>query len=305
LRWLPAGGGPNTRPPTPGDQRGCRPLEKNTGVKTKTIQRQYDEVIAHHYDFDPQSVIRSSLDRAAGQIRRSRLLGDAVDRLRVLDLGVGTGLFLARLKDLGGERVVPFGLDISEKMIDRARRRVPDLDAAVDDAANLDAHFPGQSFDLVCTHFVTGFVPMAVLAPKIAARLDEGGYWSFVGGTRAGFPTLQAKADSRLLRLLGGGRPLAVGDLACNPTGRDEVVRTLHDHGFAVRDSETFQPDLVFRDFGQFMEFAHRGGWLTPFIEAYGLHQAGRLTRLLLNLFLFPVHDRHSIEIVLAQKVGS
>jgi SAM-dependent methyltransferase len=271
-------------------------------VNTETIQRQYDEVVAAHYDFDPQGVIGGSLDRAIAQLRAHSLLADDAGPLRVLDLGVGTGLFLSRVAALGGDRVAPFGLDISAQMIARARARVPDLTAEVDDAANLDAHFPGQSFDLVCTHFVTGFVPMRVLAPKIRARLAEGGYWSFVGGTMAGFPALQAWAGSRLVRWLGSGRAPAAGEVVCNPAGRDEVVRTLEAHGFAVRAAETFAPPLEFRDFDRFMEFAHRGGWLTPFVEACGLHRAGWLTRFLMNRLLFPLNDRHSIEIALAQR---
>jgi SAM-dependent methyltransferase len=270
-------------------------------MKTQTIQRQYDEVIAPHYDLDPQSVTGTSLRRAAEQIRRQRLLEGGP--LRVLDVGVGTGLFLAKLKALGGDQVRPFGLDLSEKMIDGARRRIPDLLAAVDDAANLDDHFPGQSFDLVCTHFITGFVPLRVLAPKIHARLEEGGYWSLVGGTKAGYPALQARANSKLLRWLCGGRTFAVDDLACNPAGRDEVVRTLEGHGFAVRAAETFEPQLRFRDLDEFLEFGYRGGWLTPFIETLGLHRAGAVKRFLMNRLFFPARDNHSIEIVLARKV--
>jgi SAM-dependent methyltransferase len=273
-------------------------------VKTQTIRRQYDEVIATHYDEDPQGVIGSSLDRAVGQLRKREALGDEVARLRVLDVGVGTGLFLERLKALGGDRVEPFGLDVSGQMIDRALRKVPDLVAAVDDAANLDAHFPDESFDLVCTHFVTGFVPLELLAPKIRGRLVEGGYWSFVGGTRAGFPALQARADSPLVRGLGGSRRLSVEEVVTNPAGTAEVVRTLADNGFSVRECETFEPALEFRNLRQFLEFAHRGGWLTPFVEAYGLHNAGLVTRLLMDLFFFPVHDRHQIVILLAQKDG-
>jgi hypothetical protein len=273
------------------------------GETTQAIRRQYDEVIAPHYDFDPQSVIGSSLDRAVGQVRDRQLLGDAVTQLRVLDVGVGTGLFLAKLQALCNGKLLPFGLDLSEKMIDRARQRVRDLTAAVADAADLDTQLSGESFDLVCTHFVTGFVPMSLLAPKIRNRLVEGGYWSLAGGTLAGFPALQAKADSRLLRWALGSRPPSVRDLACNPAGREEIVRTLEANGFAVRACETYQPALEFRNLDQFMEFAYRGGWLTPFIEAYGLHKASAITRLLFNLFFFPVEDRHSIEIVLAQKV--
>src|SRR5262245_65650073 len=96
-------------------------------TQPQTIQRQYDEVIAPHYDRDPQSVIGPSLERAAAQIRGASLLGNGQGSLRVLDLGVGTGTFLARLKALGGDDVQPFGIDLSEKMIDLARVKVPDL----------------------------------------------------------------------------------------------------------------------------------------------------------------------------------
>jgi hypothetical protein len=181
---------------------------------------------------------------------------------------------------------------------------VPDLVAAVDDAANLDAHYPGHTFGLVCTHFLTGFVPLRVLAPKVHERLDEGGCWSLVGGTKAGFPALRAKATSGPARWLSGGAGLPIDSLVCNPAGREEVVATLEENGFEVRDAETFEPALRFRNLRDFMDFGYRGGWLTPFIEALGLHQAGLAKRLLLNLFVFPITDHHTIEIVLAQKAG-
>ena len=270
-------------------------------MQSQTIQRQYDEVIAPHYDLDPQSVLGPSLDRAADQIQGQDLFGPGA-RLRVLDLGVGTGLFLAKLRTLAGERLQPFGLDLSEKMIEIACRRIPDLEASVGDAADLSGHFPGQSFDLICTHFITGFVPMRVLAPLIRERLAPGGYWSLVGGTKAGFPALQAKANGRLVRRLYGGRTLAVDDIVCNPSGRDEVVRTLEANGFAARACETFEPPLRFRNLNEFLDFAYRGGWLTPFVEEVGLHRVGRMKRWLMDWFFFPVRDHHSIEIVLAQK---
>jgi SAM-dependent methyltransferase len=272
-------------------------------MDTLTVQRQYDEVVAPHYDLDPHAVIGRSLDLGLGQIRKRLLLENGLEPFQVLDVGVGTGSFLARLKALGGERVRPFGLDLSEKMIEAARRKVPDLVAAVDDAANLDAHFADESFDLVCTHFLTGFVPVRVLAPRIWGRLGEGGCWSLVGGTKAGFPALQAKARSKLLRWFCGGGGLSVDDVVCNPAGRTEVVEALESNGFAVREAETFEPALHFRNFDEFMDFAYRGGWLTPFIEALGLHKAGALTRWLVNRFFFPADDHHSIEVVLAQKV--
>jgi SAM-dependent methyltransferase len=269
-----------------------------------TIQRQYDDVIAPHYDNDAQSITGPSLGRALAQILDADLLGDSRPTIDVLDVGCGTGQFLARLIAQAGGRIRPFGLDLSARMIDGARNKIPDLIAAIDDAANLDGHFPEHSFDLVCTHFVTGFVPMGVLAPKIHARLKEGGYWSLVGGTKAAYPALQARARSRLVRWLCGGGELSIDDMVSNPAGRDEVVRTLEQNGFAVRSAETFEPPLYFRDFDEFMTFAYHGSWLTPFVEKLGLHKIGTVTKWLLNVSSFPLEDRHNVEIVLAQKVG-
>jgi hypothetical protein len=192
---------------------------------------------------------------------------------------------------------------MAEKMVENARLKIPDLVAEFDDATNLGAHFQGLSFDLVCTHYITGYVPINVLAPIIWDRLEEGGYWSFVGGTRAGFPALQARANSRFLRWVVGAGSQTLGDRILNPANRDEVVRTLEANGFELCEAETFEPPLEFRNFEQFMEFAYRGGWLTPILEALGLHHAGAMTRLLLNWFFFPVKDHHDIAIALARKV--
>ena len=143
-----------------------------------------------------------------------------------------------------------------------------------------------------------------MLARKIWDRLEVGGYWSLVGGTKAGFPALQAKANSKPLRWLFGGRSLNIDDVVYgSPADRAEVVQTLESNGFKVCTCDTYKPVLKFKKFKEFMDFAYRGGWLTPFIESLGLHEANAMTRLMLNLFFFPVHDHHNIEIVLAQKV--
>jgi SAM-dependent methyltransferase len=270
-------------------------------MQSTTIQRHYDEVIASNYDRDPQSVLGDSLDRAVAHIRR-HVMAVAQAPLQVLDIGMGTGRFLEKLKAFSNGSIRPFGLDLSEKMIDVARLRLPDLIAAVDDAVNLEAHFQPEVFDLVSTHFITGFIPLSILAPLIRRRLAEGGYWSFIGGTKAGFPALAAKMHSPILRMLFRGKTPAVDDLVCNPADQEEVARTLIDNGFVIRQCETFVPPLHFANFDEFLEFAYWGGWLTPFIEALGLHHSGRALRALLNALVFPIADQHNIAIVLAQK---
>lgn len=102
--------------------------------------------------------------------RRGRL--DAVaaaERIggRILEVGVGTGLSLPSYSS--GTRVV--GIDISEPMLDKARRRVQRENLghvesiAVGDAENID--FPTASFDVV----VAQYVVTAVSKPERA--LDE------------------------------------------------------------------------------------------------------------------------------------
>ncbi len=267
---------------------------------TEVIQRQYNEVIAPHYDHDPQSVTGDSLDRAVAQVLARPAAGGLP--LRVFDVGLGTGLFLQKLQARAGRAVRPFGLDLSDKMIEAARVKLPDLAAVVDTAENLDAHFPGETFDLIATHFITGFVPADVLAPRIRDRLADGGCWSFIGGTKQGFPVLQQKANARLLRWLFGGKHIEVDDMVCNPADRADLEQTLRKHGFVVRAAETFRPEIRFANLNEFLEFAYYGGWLTPFVEALGLHRAGAVLRLVLNTFVFPLADHHAIEVVLAQK---
>jgi len=266
-------------------------------MQTTLIRRQYDEIIASRYDFDPQSMIGDTLDRALAQLERQQY---EKGPLKVFDVGVGTGRFLEKLR--AGRVVEPYGLDISQKMIDIACKRIQDLEAAVDDARNLDAHFRDMQFDLACTHFLTGFIPLEALAPKIQGKLREGGSWSYVGGTLEGFPVLQQKANTRLIRWLFGIQKLEVSAFVNNPADLRHVEETLERNGFEILESETFRPRAAFKDWNEFLEFAYYGGWLTPFIESLGLHESGAVVRTVLNRLFFPMEDHHSIVIALARK---
>lgn len=267
-----------------------------------TIQQQYDEVIAAHYDQDPQAVTGATLDRAITQIRQQVLDGGTSRRLRVYDVGMGTGMFLVRLRALAD--IEPYGLDLSQKMIDCAYPKLPDLQGAVDNAENLGAHFPDQEFDLIATHFISGFVGLDVLAPRVYSRLVEGGYWSYLGATKQAYPHLQASANNKLLRWLFNAPKLDLDKQIHSPANPQEVDDILERHGFVVRQRETFQPKLRFRDLDEFLAFAYYGGWLTPFIESVGLHKAGALMRFFLNRVFFPMEDHHSVAIHLAQKIS-
>ncbi len=265
------------------------------------IQRQYDEIIAPHYDLDPQQVTTNALGIALGQLSSAMLDRSASQPLDLLDVGIGTGVFCERLRAASRRPIRPHGLDISERMLELAKSRIPDLRAARDDAANMSRHFCDCQFDLICTHFITGFVPISVLAPEVHRRLKPGGYWSFVGGTSQGFPELRRVAQSPLIRRLHGGRELDLGGLK-TPFDQSAVESVMREHSFQLRSAETFAPRLDFPNFDAFMAFAWRGAWLTPFIEQLRLHEAGKALRTFFNLWVFPISDSHRIVIALGQK---
>jgi ubiquinone/menaquinone biosynthesis C-methylase UbiE len=276
-------------------------------MSSSVIQRQYDEVIADHYDVDPLSVINDALDRAVEQVGRAASLDtgplETVDApLKVLDLGIGTGLFIEKLQAAASREVRPYGLDISERMIEIARRRIPNLNGTVDDALNVDQVFGDESFDLICTHFITGFVPMARLAPGIFSRLKPGGCWSFVGATSAAYPKLRHAAQSMVVRLIFSKRRRLDLSGLITPDDAAAVVGIFAEQGLEVSSVETFEPKLNFRNFDEFMTFGYRGGWLTPFIEDLGLHKAKPAVRRLLNTFVFPISDHHKIAIGVARR---
>jgi len=271
-------------------------------MSIETVHHAYNDVVSPYYDLDPQGVIGRSLDGAVRQLRQAAHLGATNESFAVLDIGMGTGLFLGKLRDLGGDRIMPFGLDLAENMVENARKRIPDLTAVVGDASQLDSYFPGHQFDCICTHFITGYVPIRTLAPQIANRLKPGGYWSLVGGTKAAYPALPAKGDSQLLRWLSGARARKVDETVLNPANLQEVAAAMKAHGLELCAGETFEPVIEFDDFDQFMEFAYRGGWLTPLIESLGLHRAGAVKRWLLNRLIFPVKDSHNIVLALGRK---
>ena len=84
-------------------------------MSTATIHRVYNDVVAANYDRDPQGVTRRSLDIAVRHLQERDLFGATKEPLRVLDIGMGTGLFLGRLKELAADQIAPFGLDLAEK----------------------------------------------------------------------------------------------------------------------------------------------------------------------------------------------
>lgn len=126
-----------------------------------------EEIARRHLDPD---AIRRTYDRYArvydgifGPVlnpgrRRAVAAAERATGLRVLEVGVGTGLSLPFYRS---SRVV--GIDVSDKMLERARRRVERHGLTdVEDLRVMDAEameFPAQSFDSIVLMHVASVVP--------------------------------------------------------------------------------------------------------------------------------------------------
>ncbi len=103
---------------------------------------------------------------------------------RVLDLGCGCGVPVARDLAAAGHRVV--GVDISDVQVERARPLVPDAEFLRADATEID--FPPGSFDAVVALYSLIHMPLDAqprLITSIARWLGKGGTLLLVAGAQA------------------------------------------------------------------------------------------------------------------------
>jgi ubiquinone/menaquinone biosynthesis C-methylase UbiE len=165
------------------------------------------DVIRHHWDrrasaFDDEAGhgLLSEEQRLAWLDLLSRLVGAAPRR--VLDVGCGTGFLALRFAELGHSVTA---IDLSPKMLDRARRRAEeanhDIDFRVGNAVALD--IPDASYDLVIARHVIWNLPEPERAAVEWLRvLCPGGRLALIEGTWADNEALARSYRSPTSRLL-------------------------------------------------------------------------------------------------------
>lgn len=114
----------------------------------------------------------------------TRLRDQLPTAAKVLDLGCGCGVPVARALAAAGHRVT--GADISEVQIERARKLVPDADFILADAMTIE--FPVASFDAVICLYALIHLPLGaqpVLLRRIAGWLRPAGWLLMTAGQDA------------------------------------------------------------------------------------------------------------------------
>lgn len=148
------------------------------GVDPKAIVRDGYDVVSYAYRRDDEQLSSRS------QPRMDHLLAMLGRRPRILDLGCGCGVPLARFLAERGARVT--GVDISPVQIERGRRLVPSAYFVCDDMATVD--FPVGAFDAVVAWYSIIHLPLTEQRPlfeRISRWLVPGGVFMAVLGADA------------------------------------------------------------------------------------------------------------------------
>lgn len=160
---------------------------------------------------------------------------------RVLDIGCGSGTLLQRAVALGA---VPVGVDISDAMVQAARRRVPKATVLLADAQTVDltSATPGRPFDRIVSRFGVMFFddPVAAFA-NIRQSAASGATVAFVCWREADNPifTLGTSVLTAQLEALSAAPdPTAPGPQAFG--SGDRVRAILTDAGWVDVDVDPF-----------------------------------------------------------------
>jgi len=120
-------------------------------------------------------------DSPAGRIRADRRAalfvstGKIKSADKVLELGCGTGLFTRKVHAATGASII--ATDLSEELLQEARKKFPEGDFRVADAMNLD--FPDNSFDVVFGSSIIHHLDMDKSLQEIFRVLNKGGRMVF------------------------------------------------------------------------------------------------------------------------------
>lgn len=110
-----------------------------------------------------------------GRKHAAEVINASLERGRVLEVGVGTGLALADY----GRHLEIVGIDLSPDMLDKARERVTaerlDHVSGLHEMDAADLQFPDNSFDIVTAMFVMTVVPEPERVMRELARVAKPG----------------------------------------------------------------------------------------------------------------------------------
>lgn len=271
-----------------------------------SLKAMYNE-IAEHYDLADQfGALSQSHQIAIDQIKES------CPRLRaaynVLDLGVGNASFLVKLKSCLPDAHFT-GVDISGEMLAIAQKTLPLT--TIETSASEASHFlPPHSQDLVLAHFINAYIPIDKLFHQADRLTKASGHFSLITTTYDSFPQAQhylaefITTNSLLSRVVGHYYKSTIKNTTV-AGNLDELVRSFEEHRFHIVDHQRLSIPITLNNIDELVLFGIEGTWFLNSIALRMLPKRfliERIKRLFANIFTFPYHDTHIIDVILARK---
>jgi len=275
-----------------------------------SLKTLYDEIANNYTIANRFGSITHSHDCAIKQLNQSEL--NHKHKHKILDLGVGDGNFLHRLKQHMPSADYT-GFDISEKMLEVASEQCEGLNAIMASGADASQYLPTQSQDLILMHFISAYIPLDSLFKQVQVLSRPNGYASIITSTYESFPKGQEHlanfiAQDTLLSCFVGHYYKKVIKNTTVATGSKELLETIHQHQFEVIDHQHLDIPITFNNVDELVEFGFDGTWFLNGLEFYFIPHGflkKRFKQVFNKIFTFPYQDTHVIDVVLIKKLSA
>ncbi|HVT62497.1 MAG TPA: methyltransferase domain-containing protein [Legionellaceae bacterium] len=266
----------------------------------------YNTIASQYATADCFGSITESHNKAIHQIIHSSV--GYKPHFKILDLGVGDGAFLRKLKQHFPLADMT-GIDVSEEMLKRAGSAL-NLNTIEASAAEATNYLPAHSQDLVLAHFINAYIPIKVLFKQAQMLTRANGHFSIITTTYESFPVAQQHladfiARESLLSSIVGHYYKAVVKNTTVAAGENELLQAFPEHQFEVIDHQRLYIPITLNNIDELALFGIEGTWFLNSLSIRMLPRnflLQRIKRLFNKIFTFPYQDTHVIDVVLAKK---
>lgn len=271
-----------------------------------TSKAMYKKIANQYATADRFGSISQSHGCAIEQIRKAGL--GLRPHYKVLDLGVGNGHFLKKLRAYMPEAEFT-GIDVSPQMLELAHKSlgITAIEASVTEASH---YLPPHSQDLVLAHFINAFIPINSLFEQARLLTRSTGHFSLITTTYDSFPVAQQQlanfiAGESLLSSIVGHYYKSIVKNTTVAAGEEELLETFHEYQFEIVEHKRLYVPIVLQNIDELARFGIDGTWFLNNLAVRMLPKnfvLQRVKRLFSKIFTFPYSDTHIIDVVLAKK---
>lgn len=270
---------------------------------------QYDNIAQNYNLGDRFGSFNQSHACALEQIKDAKL-GEHRQHFKILDLGVGDGVFLSKIKQIIPQAELT-GIDLSKEMLKKAKE-ILDFHDILGNSMEADKLLPLHQQDLVIAHFINAYMPMQTLLQQAKWMSKANGYFSYITTTYESFPNAQQQLakfvakDSFLSSIVGHYYKKIVQQTPV-ASGQEEIIQQLHHFNFDIISHQRIHLKIRFENIEEMIEFGNEGSWFLNVLSAapFNLGKKFLLERIphfFNKIFTFPFEDEHIIDIFLTKK---